>query len=557
MRLDAIRRHTRRYRQIGAVATRHELGYLLDRVGLSRLLPRQRRLAARAQAERPGQTTWRRIRLALEELGGTFIKLGQILSARRDLLPDGLVDELEKLQDEVPPRPYSEVEQVIEAELGAGPEQVFAAFEHDAVAAASIAQVHFAKLRSGEEVAVKVQRPEVAEQMETDFEILLNMAGLLERSVSWARQQSASDVVREFMQTTRDEMDFTLEGRNADRFRDNFADEPGVHIPKIYWEHTTKRVLTLERISGTKLDDLETIEAKGLDRKQIARRGAELYLKQVLEHGFFHADPHRGNIFIEDDGRIAFVDFGMVGRIDEHLREQMADLFVGVVRRDTDAIIDAVLSIGLAPDGVDRRAMSRDISRAVSKYYGLPVQQLRAAEIVREMMALAQKYRVRIPADFALAAKTVAILDGIGRELDPSFNIAEVAQPFAGEMIRRRLSPGRLVSDLVADARDARRLLRYVPGGLANLLDLVQSGRLTVRFELTRFDKPVSHLHQMTNRLSFSIIVAAIILGSSLILQAGVGPLFHGWPILGILGFVAASLLGFWLLVSMLRHGRL
>jgi len=557
MRLDAIRRHARRYRQVGAVAARHELGYLLDRAGLSRLLPRRRRLAARAEGERPGRTTWRRIRLALEELGGTFIKLGQILSARRDLLPDGLVDELEKLQDEVPPLPYSEIKQVIEAELGAGSERVFATFEHQAVAAASIAQVHFATLRSGEDVAVKVQRPGIAEQMELDFEILLNMAGLLERSISWARKQGAVDVVREFMQTTREEMDFTLEGRNADRFRENFVDEPGVHVPKVYWEHTTRRVLTLERITGTKLSDAAATQARKIDRKEIARRGAGLYLKQVLQHGFFHADPHPGNIFIESDGRIAFVDFGIVGRIDEHLREQMADLFLAVVRRDTDGIIEALLAIGVAQSDVNRTAMARDISRAVSKYYGIPVEQLRALEIVREMMGLAQKYGIRIPADFALAVKTVVILDGIGRELDPGFNIAAVAQPFAREMIRRRLSPARLLSDLVADARDARRLLRSAPRGLANLLDLAQSGRLTVRFEPTRFDKPVSHLHQMTNRLSFSIIVAAIILGSSLILQAGVGPLFHGWPILGILGFVTASLLGFWLLVSMLRHGRL
>lgn len=557
MQFEAISRHTKRYRQIGVVATHHELGYLLDRAGLARLLPRRWRRGGQAEAENPGRTTWRRVRLALEELGGTFIKLGQILSTRRDLLPDELVDELEKLQDEVPPLHYSDIKQVIEAEMGAAPEEVFAAFEHNPVAAASIAQVHFATLRAGDEVAVKVQRPHVAKEMETDFEILLNLAGLLERSASWARQQGLVEIVRQIMQTTREEMDFTLEGKNADRFRDNFADELGVHIPRIYWEYTTKRVLTMERITGVKLNDLVAIDAKPIDRKEIARLGAKLYLKQVIEDGFFHADPHAGNIFVEDDGRIALVDFGMVGRIDEHLREQMADLFLAIVRRDTKAIIDALLTIGIAPSDVDRTAMARDISRTVSKYYGLPIQHLRAAEIVSEQMALARKYSIRIPADFALAAKTVVILDGIGRDIDPTFNISEVAQPFAHEMIRRRLSPARLLVDLLNDARDAHWLLRSAPKGLASLLDSLQSGRLTVRFEPTRLDKPISHLHQMINRLSFSIVVAAIILGSSLILQAGVGPLFHGWPILGILGFVTASLLGFYLLVSMLRHGRL
>ncbi|NLN75192.1 MAG: AarF/ABC1/UbiB kinase family protein [Armatimonadetes bacterium] len=557
MQFEAISRHTKRYRQVGIVATHHQLGYLLDQAGLARLLPRKWRRGGNAEAEFPGRNTWRRVRLALEELGGTFIKLGQILSTRRDLLPDDLVDELEKLQDEVPSLPYSEVRQVIEAEMGADPEELFATFEHNPVAAASIAQVHFATLRTGDQVAVKVQRPHIADAMETDFEILLNLARLLERSTSWARQQGVVDIVRQIMEATREEMDFTLEGHNADRFRNNFADEPGVHIPKIYWEYTTKRVLTMERITGAKLNDLITIDSKPIDRKEIARLGAKLYLKQVLEDGFFHADPHAGNIFIEDNGRIALVDFGAVGRIDEDLREQIADLFLAIVRRDIKAIIDALLTIGIAPNDVDRTAMARDISRTVSKYYGLPIQQLRAAEIVSKQMALARKYSIRIPADFTLATKTVVILDGIGRSIDPTFNIFEVAQPFAREMIRRRFSPARLFVDMLNDVQGAHRLLRSAPQDIASLLDSLQSGRLTVKFEPSRIDRPVSDLHQMINRLSFSIVVAAIIVGSSLIVQTGVGPLFHGWSVLGILGYVTASLLGFYLLVSMLRHGRL
>lgn len=557
MQFEAISRHTKRYRQIGVVAAHHHLGYLLDQAGLARLLPRRWRRSNETEAEFPGRTTWRRVRLALEELGGTFIKLGQILSTRRDLLPDELVDELEKLQDEVPFLPYSEVRQVIEDEMGADPEELFATFEHNPVAAASIAQVHFATLHTGDEVAVKVQRPHIADEMETDFEILLNLAKLLERSTSWARQQGVVDIVRQIMEATREEMDFTLEGHNADRFRDNFADEPGVHIPRIYWKYTTKRVLTMERITGVKLNDLMTIDAKLVDRKGIAKLGAKLYLKQVLEDGFFHADPHAGNIFIEENGRIAFVDFGAVGRIDEDLREQIADLFLAIVHRDIKAIIDALLTIGIAPNDVDRAAMARDISRTVSKYYGLPIQQLRAAEIVSKQMALARKYSIRIPADFTLATKTVVILDGIGRGIDPTFNIFEIAQPFAREMIRRRFSPVRFLVDMLNDMQGAHRLLRSAPQDFANLLDSLNSGRLTMRFEPTKIDKPISHLHQMTNRLSFSVVVAAIIIGSSLIVQAGVGPLLHGWPVLGIVGFVTASLLGFYLLISMLRHGRL
>jgi ubiquinone biosynthesis protein len=486
-----------------------------------------------------------------------FIKLGQILSTRRDLLPNELVDELEKLQDEVPSLPYSVIEQVIEAEMGTGPQKVFASFENKPVAAASIAQVHFATLHTGEKVAVKVQRPHVADEMETDFEILLNLAKLLERNMSWARQQGVVDILREIMEATREEMDFTLEGRNADRFRVNLAEEAGVHIPIIYWKYTTKRVLTMERISGIKLNDLIASDAEWVNRKDIAKLGARVYLKQIIEDGFFHADPHAGNIFIEDGNRIALVDFGAVGRIDEDLREQIADLFLAVIRRDTKAIIDALLMIGMAPNDVDRNAMAKDISRTISKFYGLPIEQLRAVEIVGKLMTLTRKYNIRIPADFTLATKTVMILDGIGRGIDPTFNILEVAQPFAHAMIRRRLSPQRLLGDLFNDVKGAHRLLRSAPQDLASLLDSLQSGRLTVRFEPVRLDKPISHLHQMINRLSFSIVVAAIIVGSSLIVQAEAGPQLHGWSVLGIIGFITASLLGFCLLVSMLRHGRL
>jgi len=557
MRLHAIQRHARRYRQIAAVAMRHELGHLLERAGLARLLPRWHRLPAPPRREAGGVSTWRRLRLALEELGGTFIKSGQMLSARRDLLPHELADELEKLQDEVPALAYPRIKQVLEAELGGPPEQVFAEFQEEAVAAGSIAQVHFARLRSGEEVAVKVQRPGVAEQMETDFEILFAMAGLLERRAAWAKDRGVVQMVREFAETTRQEMDFTLEGANADRFRGSFADERDVHVPKIHWEHTTKRVLTLERIVGTKLSHVEEIEARGLDRKEVARRGAWLYLKQILEDGFFHADPHPGNIWVEEGGRIAFLDFGIVGRIHDRLRRQIADLFVAVVRRDTDAVVDTLLGIGAAQADADREALARDVSHAVDNYYSLPLERLRPSEMTRELMALAQKYGVPFPPDFALAAKTVTILDGVARELDPTFNFAEVAGPFAAELVRERLSPGQVLSDLLADLREVQRLLRSTPRRLGDLLDQARAGRLTVRVEPRHVEGPLEQLQQMANRLSFSIIVASVILGSALLLHAEAGPRVWGLPIVAVAGFGAALVLGFWLLVSMLRHGRL
>jgi len=553
MRLEVIKRHTDRYRQIAAVAARYELSFLVERIGLGKFAPGEQPVAEATKEA----TTWERARLALEELGGTFIKLGQVLSARRDLLPGELVDQLERLQDRVPPLPYEEIRAAIQAEFGADPEQIFASFNHEAMAAASVAQVHFAVLKSGEEVAVKVQRPGVAAQMETDFEILLGIARFLEHHIAWFKEYNIVEVVREFMQTTREEMDFVLEGHNADRFRQNFAEDPGVHIPKVYWEHTTSRVLTLERITGTPMSDLKAIAAEGFDRQAIAKHGALIYLKQILIDGFFHADPHPGNIFIEDNDHVALVDFGIVGRIDDALRDHMADLFIAVIRRDTEGIIEAILSIGIAPPDIDRRALGREVSRLLHKYYGLKLGQLQAAQIVREMMQLSRRHGIRIPADFALAVKTWAVLDGVGRQFDPAFNILETAQQFTLEVVRRRLAPGRIITNLLTDVRELQRALRGVPRRLTSLLDLLHSGRLNVKVEPSGFDKPLHQLHQMMNRLSFSIIVAAIILGSSLILQAKVGPLLHGWPILGIVGFGAASIFGFWLLVSMLRHGRM
>lgn len=556
MRLDAIRRRTARLREIGTVVTRHELGYLVNRLGIAKVLPRRHRPTS-AHDEGYGPSNWREIRLALEELGGLYVKLGQAMSTRRDLLPDGFVDELEMLQDRVSALPYEHVKEVVESELRMPIGDLFASFDQEAFAAGSIAQVHYATLRTGEDVVVKVQRPEVAQQMETDFEILLDVARLLERGTSWGRTYSAVDVTREFMERTREEIDFSLEGNNTDRFRKNFAAVPYVHIPLVYWPYTTHRVLTLERIRGTKLSELGTEAAEGIDRKLVAKRGARMYLMQVLEHGLFHADPHPGNIFIEDGDRIALVDFGIVGRIDDRMRENVVDLFVSVVRQDTDAIAEALLAIGVAPDDLDRSAVSRDVSRALSKYYGLPLRQLRATEIVGEMMRLARKHRIYVPANFALAAKTMAILDGTGREIDPDFNIAEVAQSVAARMVHRRLTLSRIAGDLFSDAQDLHRLARMAPRATSEVLNRLRSGRLTIRYEFSRYEQPLAHVHQMANRLCISVIVAASIVGASLLINAHAGPIVHGWPVIGLFGLVVSGVMGVWLVLAVLRHGSL
>ena len=366
----------KRYSHIAAVLVRHGFGDLLDRLKARYYVSWGRRTFTKKAREFEGLSTAERLRLAFEELGPTFIKLAQILSSRPDVLPPEFIEELSKLQDSVAPFPFADAKTLIEAQFGRPLTDLFISIEETPVAAASLAQVHRARTTLGDEVAVKVQRMGVKTIIETDIRILYDLAGLAERHLSESRYFEPVRLVDEFARTIRRELDFVREGRNIDRFRNYFADTPTVYIPKVYWDLTAPQVLTTEYIKGIKISNLERLEAAGLDRKAIAVNGANLILKEIFELHFFHADPHPGNLFVLENNVIAPVDFGMTGAIDEEIAQQMGDIFIAVVEKDVDALVDLLGTIGVTDELEDRSTFKLDLRDLLERYYGVPLQQL-------------------------------------------------------------------------------------------------------------------------------------------------------------------------------------
>ena len=549
-------RHLYRYRQIIQVLIRHGFGGLVDQLGLLSTLSLPRRLLHR-EAEGPPLSLPEHTRLAIEELGPTFIKLGQILSTRPDLIPPAYIRELSKLQDAVPPAPWETIKSRIEMELGGPIEDIFASFEVEPVAAASLAQVHGAILPSGEEVIVKVQRPGIEDVIAVDLEILFDLARLIQERTPLGRLYDLPEIAEEFAYTLRAEMDYRREGRNADRFRANFADEPYLYIPKVYWNYTTERVLVLERIHGIKIDDIEALDAAGVDRHQLALNAARIIIKEVLEDGFFHADPHPGNFFVMEGAVIGAMDFGMVGYLNQHMREELVRLYIVTISLDSERIMDQLIRMGALEHRVDRRGLRRDLDLLLLKYYGLPLKEIRAQEMMEEVIPLAFRHHLRLPSELWLLGKTLAMMEGVGLKLDPDFNIFEVSQPYVRRLIWQIASPWVWGKRLAQGASDWSELLASLPRQIPRLLEQVEQGELQLTMSLRESKGVLRKLDRIANRLAVSILAASLIIGLALMISAfrlgeqkGVG----FWLV--IAGFIAASILGLWLLFSIWRSGQ-
>ena len=549
-------RHLYRYRQIIQVLIRHGFGGLVDQLGLLSTLSLPRRLLHR-EAEGPPLSLPEHTRLAIEELGPTFIKLGQILSTRPDLIPPAYIRELSKLQDAVPPAPWETIKSRIETELGGPIEDIFASFEVEPVAAASLAQVHGAILPSGEEVIVKVQRPGIEDVIAVDLEILFDLARLIQERTPLGRLYDLPEIAEEFAYTLRAEMDYRREGRNADRFRANFADEPYLYIPKVYWNYTTERVLVLERIHGIKIDDIEALDAAGVDRHQVALNAARIIIKEVLEDGFFHADPHPGNFFVMEGAVIGAMDFGMVGYLNQHMREELVRLYIVTLSLDSERIVDQLIRMGALEHRVDRRGLRRDLDLLLLKYYGLPLKEIRAQEMMEEVIPLAFRHHLRLPSELWLLGKTLAMMEGVGLKLDPDFNIFEVSRPYVRRLIWQIASPWVWGKRLAQGASDWSELLASLPRQIPRLLEQVEQGELQLTMSLRESKGVLRKLDRIANRLAVSILAASLIIGLALMISAfrlgeqkGVG----FWLV--IAGFIAASILGLWLLFSIWRSGR-
>jgi len=545
-------RHLRRFQQIAQILARHGFGELLDLLGAAPVFP-----LARALRRRPSLGPPQRLRMALEELGPTFVKLGQVLSTRPDLLPPAYIAELARLQDTVPPEPWEPVRAQLEAELGAPVEEVFATLDPEPIAAASLAQVHAATLPDGAEVVVKVQRPDIEATINVDLDILADVARLLQTRTPLGEIYDLPGIVEEFAATLRAELDFYREGHNADRFRANFADEPYLYIPKVYWDYTTRRVLVMERIRGIKIDDIAALDAAGYDRYRIGLHAARMVIKEVLEDGFFHADPHPGNFFVMPGEVIGAMDFGMVGYLSRRTRTDLVRLYIAAVQLDEEAVVDQLVRMGVVGGAVDRMGLQHDIGRLLRKYAGLPLKAIRARDMVEEAMPIAFRHHLRLPSELWLLGKTLAMMEGVGLKLVPDFDMFAVSRPYVQRFMREMASPRAWMPSLIRGVGDWAQLLDMLPRTGMQLLTRAERGELEVSLRHQELGRALVYLDRLANRLALSILLAALIVGLALLV-----PAFHlaerGGLItaLVILGFALASLLGLGLVISILRSGR-
>lgn len=550
-------RKLRRYREIAYVLVKHGLGELADLLELPPYLTLPRRLLQRWRRATLPLGAPKRLRMALEELGPTFVKLGQALSTRPDSVPPSYIAELVKLQDTVPPVEWEAIRRQIEDELEVPLEKLFAAFDPVPLAAASLSQVHAATLSDGSEVVVKVQRPNIDATIETDLDILFDLARLLQARTSRGEIYNLLEIAEEFATTLRAELDFYREGRNADRFRVNFAGEPNLHIPQVYWDYTTHRVLVLERISGIKIDDVEALDAMGYDRHRIALHTARIFIKEMLEDGFFHADPHPGNFVVMRGDVIGAMDFGMVGHLGHRTRTDLIRLYIVAVQLDEEGVVNQLIRMGVITGPVDRLGLRRDVERLLRKYQGIPLGAVRAREVVEDVRSVVFRHHLHLPSELWLLGKTMAMMEGVGMKLDPDFDIFAVSEPYVRRLVWQMASPRSWGPPLLKGVGDWVELLGLIPRVGSQLLARAERGELELTVSHQGLDQALRRVDRSANRLSISVLLAALIVGLALLI-----PTFNlieqGGLIaaLVLVGFAGASLLGLWLVVSILRSGR-
>jgi ubiquinone biosynthesis protein len=558
-RINRNIRSIRRYRFILGILIKYGFGHIIEQLNINYYIELGRKIVTlgKAPKELERLTPAVRLRMALEELGPTFIKLGQVLSTRPDIVPKDFAEEFRKLQDEVPSVPLEEIRAQIQRELGYPVEEVFVEFFPIPLAAASIAQVHRARLRSGEDVVVKIRRPGIRLLVETDLDILTGLAYLIENHAPALAIYDPLGVVKEFRRTIGREMDFSREGHTIDRFAANFADDPTVHVPRVFWDFTGESVLTMEYIDGIKVSDFDLLARAGYDLKAIARNGADAFLKQVLVHGLFHGDPHPGNVFILEGNTICMLDYGMVGRLDEELKYQLVDLLAAVLQRDVERVISYLLYSGELTDEVNAKHLRRDLSEFIDDYYEIPLHEINAGKLLVDFVEIMTHYRIKFPSDFMLLAKALVTMEGVGRQLDPDFNMISHLRPFMEKLVRDRMSPSTLSRETFRIAQAYSALIKNLPRDIKELLNRINRNKFKIDLEHRGLEKLITDLDKSSNRISFSLLIAALIVGSSLIMQTERGPFVLGYPMLGFLGYSIAGFLGLWLAIAILRSGRL
>jgi ubiquinone biosynthesis protein len=499
-----------------------------------------------------------RVRLAIEELGPAFIKMGQILSLRPDIIPKAYAQELEKLQDRTPPVDFEKIKETIESETGENIDDIFSEIDSQPVASASIAQVHRAVLKkSGDIVAVKVLKPKTRKIVETDLSIVKLFTRLAAHYIPELQAYHPLETIQEFSEILLNELNFLKEAGAIKRFSRIFKDEKSVHIPRVFAEYTTGRVLVMEFIDGVKVSDIERLDQAGLDREEIAHNGAQISLRALFEYGFYHADPHPGNIFVMDDNVVAPVDFGITGYIDDEGLKILGNIILGLMERDPDRIIRYFQRYNFIDEDVDIRKLKIDLYDLMDLAQETTISDIDVSSSIQTIFSITRKYRIRFPSDYFLVFKTLLEVDGVGRKLYPDFDVAKAALPYIRKWSFEQYNPKRFLKDSRHLLDDLQYIVKLLPVELGSIIKKVRSGKLKLPILLENLEKAVTEIDRIGNRLSFSIIIAALLLSSSIIAQAKIGPFVKGYPVLGMAGFFTAAVMGIWLLIGIIKSGRL
>ena len=551
-------RNLNRYRQILAVMLKYGFDDILELLRIDQYIEIGLQMLSSKRGDRIKRLSRaRRVRLAIEELGPTYIKMGQILSTRPDLVPVDFIQELSILQDKVPSFAFADVRQIIHKETGQSIDDLFDSFEPEPLASASIGQVHQACLADGEKVAVKIQRPGIRKIVEVDLEIMLHLATLAERHIEEIAFHRPVKIVEEFARSIEKEMDYTLEATSMERVARSFLHDETVYIPKVYREITTERVLTTEFVEGVKVSMLDALDENGYDRQLITKRGADILLTQIFEHGFFHADPHPGNLFVLPNNVICLLDFGMTGTVDRATREAFVELVDAVVRRDEERTARVLLKLTLWEEEPDARLLKKDVADFMGEHLYKPLKDIEVGKLLHNLLEMAAQHRLRMPPELFLMMKAISTVEGIGLALDPDFDLIAHAEPFIRQVKLSRFSPKRLSNDAVSIFGQYLDFVQEFPKDLLEITRNIRQRKFTFMLELKNMENMLSTHDQISNRISFSIIIASLIIGSALIVISKTPPLFYGISAIGIIGFVAAAVMGIWLLVAIIKKGKL
>ena len=560
MSLQTRVNYINRYREIAMQFSKSGLGFLIEEIGLDRVISLPKRILMRQQNNEVLEKTYaERIRIFIEEMGTTFIKLGQIASTRADLLPPDLIKELEKLQSHVAPFPAAEARKLIEESLEAPIDELFMIFDDEPVGSASIGQVHRAMLHTGEDVAVKVQRPNIEKTVRTDLEILRHLAVLAESNLEWARNYQVTDMIEEFSDALINELDYTIEARNVERIGKTHKKDSNIKIPEIYWEYSTKNVMVMDFIKGIPVNHFDKLDEMNINRSELADTLARAIFQQIFEEGYFHGDPHPGNVSVLEDGTLVFLDFGMIGRLTSDLKNNFGSLLISLMRKDSAGVVKAIVKMGVVPGDVSMRDLNREAEIMRDKYYDVPLAKLNFSDAVNDLFGISNKYKIKLPQDFTILAKTLLTLESVVSQLDPDFSIMDVAEPFGKALMLERYNPKNLINFQIDEVQQLANELREVTENVHTFSKGLKNQNLPIEIDVKGRSQFSKHLDRVINRLSFSIVLLAfsiimvgLIVGSAIL---GEGSIIFRIPIIEIAAIFAMGMFA-WLLWSIVKSGR-